>query len=208
MDETIDLLKMKIERAKELLPKETVGAIDAVPWREVIYNMRERKGFNLTQLEDLELETELVLCGLVPPEKYPTELATRMGLSHPQVTVLVEEMNELVFKKIREELVKRISSNKALGLDTKTPTPNNSFVNTEDANQRTVDIKVIKQAIAQKEEDKNNIINSILGQKLSGAHISPQTKTEYSLGNISRPEESKTTPKSVPADPYRMNPGE
>ncbi len=199
---------MKIERAREVLPPETLVAIDAVPWREVIYNMRERKGFNLTQLEDLELETELVLCGLVPPEKYPNELATRMGLSLPQVTVLVEEMNDLVFKKIREELVKKISSNKALGLDTKTPIPSNNFVNTEDANQRTVDIKVIKQAIARKEEDENNLINSILGQKLSGAHISPQTKTEYSLGNISRAEEPKTTAKSSSVDPYRMNPGE
>ena len=208
MDNSTDLLKMKIERARELLPKETLEAVDAIPWREVIYNMRERKGFNLTQLEDLELETELVLCGLVSPDKYPNELATRMGLSLPQVTVLVEEMNELVFKKIREELVKRISNNKALGLDAQSPTPNKTLMNTENDNQRVVDIKVIKQAIAQKEEDKSNLINSILGQKLSNTHISPPTKTGYSLGNMSRGEEPKTTPKSSSVDPYRMNPGE
>ncbi len=208
MNEPVDLLKMKIERAKEVLPKETLEAIESVPWREVIYNMRERKGYNLVQLEDLELETELVLCGLVPPQNYPGELATRMKLSAPQTEVLVEEMNELVFKKIREELVKIIGKNQSLGIKNTGPESQNK--NTETANTDKPGIKIIKEAIVKNEKDKEeqNLIHSILGQKLTSTRAIPTVKTEYSLGNISRGEEPKTNTKSDWVDPYRLNPGE
>lgn len=209
MSDPIDLLKMKIERARELLPKETLEAIDAVPWREVIYNMRERKGYNLTQLEDLEIETELVLSGLVAPDNYLNELATRMKLSIPQAEILVEEINELIFKKIREELVKRIGADKILASNNSTPINNPIPLDIEGDKPNTFDIKVVKKAIAEKEEDKNNIIQSILGQKLSATHVSPQVKTEYSLGNISKAEEKPViATQKEHLDPYRMNPGE
>ncbi len=105
-DDTIDLLKIKIEAAKRELPLETINAISAVDWRAAILGLREKFGYTFEQLGDLELETELLLCGLVNPADYPKELQNRMGVSRTQADELINELNNLVFAKIREELIK------------------------------------------------------------------------------------------------------
>ena len=103
---TVDLLQIKIEEAKRDLPIDTVNAIAAVDWKAAILGMRNKYGYTFEQLGDLEIETELLLCGLLPPEDYPKELSGRMGIPRTQADELVKDMNELVFKKIREELIK------------------------------------------------------------------------------------------------------
>ncbi len=111
-DNTIDLLKIKIERAKEQLPIETLNAIAAVDWKAAILALRERKGYSFEQLGDLETETELVLCGLVSSTEYPKELQHRMNISKAEVDELVQEMNVAVFSKIKEELIKNTERKK------------------------------------------------------------------------------------------------
>ena len=71
---TVDLLQIKIEKARAELSEESRQAIDAINWKNVIVGLRAEKGYSFTQLEDLELETELLLCGLLNPEDYPKEL--------------------------------------------------------------------------------------------------------------------------------------
>ena len=101
MDDTIDLLQIKIENAKKKLSEDTLKAIAAVPWQAEIIKMRETKGYSFEQLGSLEIETELVLCGLLSPENYPKELENRMKLSKAQVNDLVNEMNKQVFSRIK-----------------------------------------------------------------------------------------------------------
>ena len=108
MEDTIDLLQIKINKAKAELSQETRNAIDAVPWQAEILKMRETKGYSFEQLGDLELETELLLCGLVSPEDYPIEIQNRMQISKNEADDLVKEMNNFVFSKIKEELMKNI----------------------------------------------------------------------------------------------------
>jgi hypothetical protein len=112
MDETVDLLKIKIEEAKRQLPLETINAINTVDWRMAILGLRAKKGYTFEQLGDLELETELLLSGLVSPEDYPKELSKRLGIPRTEANDLVNEMNDLVFKKIRGELVKNTERKK------------------------------------------------------------------------------------------------
>ncbi|MEI7425012.1 MAG: phenylalanine--tRNA ligase beta subunit-related protein, partial [Candidatus Staskawiczbacteria bacterium] len=104
--ELVDMLQIKIERAKDALPKETLSAINSIDWRAAILGMKDRKGYSFEQLEDLELETELLLCGLAKPEGYPKALEQKLKISRPQADLLVQEMNEFVFKKIKDELIK------------------------------------------------------------------------------------------------------
>ena len=115
MDNTADLLKIKIEIAKRKLPLEAVNAIEAVDWKADILGLRSKYGYTFEQLGDLEIETELVLCGLVRIEDYPKELQDRMKISSSAVNELVNEMNELVFKRIRQELIKNIERKKIFG---------------------------------------------------------------------------------------------
>ena len=105
MDNEKKLLQIKIENAKKQLPEETLAAIAAVPWQAEIIKMRETRGYSFEQLGDLELETELLLCGLLSPKDYPRELQNRMRISAAAANDLVEEMNKLVFSKIKEALI-------------------------------------------------------------------------------------------------------
>jgi hypothetical protein len=106
MDTPLDMLQIKIDRAREALPRATRNAIDSVKWRDVILGMREKKGYSFEQLEDLELETELLLCGLLEPVDYPKRLEEEMKIPRAQVDLLVAEMNQFVFEKIKNELIK------------------------------------------------------------------------------------------------------
>jgi len=54
----------------------------------------------------------VILSGLISPEDYPKELEKRLGISGATVSELVNEMNDLVFKKIKEELIKNTERKK------------------------------------------------------------------------------------------------
>ena len=112
MNDDVDLMQIKIERAKSQLPEDTLNAINSVDWKAAILKMRETKGYSFEQLGDLELETELVLFGLLSVTDYPKELKNRMKIGEAQTNEIVNEMNEQVFSKIKEELIRRTERKK------------------------------------------------------------------------------------------------
>ncbi len=111
-DNTVDLLQIKIEQAKEKLPVETLNAIAAIDWRAAIMGIRQKKGYNFEQLGALEIETELLLCGLVSSNDYPKEVQRRMNISRAETDEIINEMNMSVFRKIKEELIKNTERKK------------------------------------------------------------------------------------------------
>jgi hypothetical protein len=203
METTIDLLQIKIEKAKAELPEESRQAIDAVDWKTTILGMRAEKGYSYTQLEDLELETELMLCGLINIEDYPKELEKRMNIPRSQIDELVNEMNKKVFSKIREELVKNIERKKVSGSSTSKTSPKTE----EPLESREEMLKTIEtpDLFAEKElpaPPKKEEIHPILSQKLSGSFQIPTVQTEHSINNMTKGSgEEKTKPR---VDPYRM----
>ena len=106
MENKIDTLKIKIDEARKLLPAESKEAIDSVNWKLTILEMNKK--YNEEQLENLEMETELLLCGILNPEDYLKEIEIKMGISKEEATTLVNEMDKLVFQKIQTEFEKRI----------------------------------------------------------------------------------------------------
>jgi hypothetical protein len=106
MENTIDLLQIKIVKAKEELPEIARVVVDSINWKELILGMNNK--FNSEQLENLSAETELLLCGIISTEEYPKELETRMKISKNEVNLLLNEMDRLIFKKMQEEVEDRI----------------------------------------------------------------------------------------------------
>lgn len=102
-----DTLETKIAKAKENLSEETRDAINAVSWKLILSGIN--KEYSSDQLESLEIETELLLCGLVSTEDYPKELESRMHLHKAEVEILINEIDKLIFKKIQEGLEKRLN---------------------------------------------------------------------------------------------------
>jgi hypothetical protein len=225
MDNTIDLLQIKIEKAKAQLPEDTLNAINAIDWKAVILGMRDKKGYSFEQLGDLELETELLLCGLLSPENYPKELESRMKLSKVQVNELVQEMNEKVFAKIKEELIKNTERKKIFARNEKN---DNGVLGNAGINiiKPAPTLDVYKEKITENREEMLEKIEKpaasapsygapkeeahpILAQKLSSSVQSAVIKTEHTLDNITKTNIPipPTTPISKGAmDPYREIP--
>jgi len=216
MADTIDLLQIKIERAKTQLSNETLNAINAVDWKAAILKLKEQKGFNFEQLGTLELETELVLCGLLNPRDYPKQLESEMNITKIQANELVNEMNKEVFSKIKTELIKSterkniFTKNSSIaGASELEPTENETSTVSpqEKTNAQAFSahgIEIIPEKLV---TVSTPTAPSILSQKLSGPVNVPPVKTEHSLQNLS------STTKDVPVknnvlktDPYREIP--
>lgn len=114
MEESKETQKKNIADAFALLPEEARSAINAVDWRAVVLSMREKRKYTYDQLESLETITEMLLCGLVKPEEYNRLIGIKMRLAQSEASSLAKELNDMIFKKIRVELVKRIDQNKEL----------------------------------------------------------------------------------------------
>lgn len=190
MEDTTDLLQIKIDKAKSQLPEEIQNAINAVDYKAVILEMRKTKGYTFEQLGDLETETELLLCGLLTPGNYSKELENRMHLPKTEVNELIKEMNDRVFAKIKENLIKR----------------------TEEKTQEKTDTQILSSAgieIIDENKKETKEAPSILTQKLSSSFQIPIAKTEHSLENITKtniiiPQNTKASKPTI--DPYREIP--
>jgi len=227
-NDSVDLLQIKIERAKAELSNDTLNAINAVDWKTAILKMREKNGYSFEQLGALETETELVLCGLLNPKDYPKELENRMGVSKARAMELVQEMNNEVFNKIKEELIKNTERKSIFaaknpvretpiqnGLITPKPIENKEEkLNTQAFGEHGIEIINEKEKketlpVPEKLEIIGKVQPSILTQKFSGPVSIPSTKTEHTLPNLSG--SSIPTPPKVEAtkpavDPYREIP--
>lgn len=202
MDDTKDLLQIKIEKAKALLPKETLAAINAVDWRVPILELKEKKGYNFEQLGDLEVETELLLCGLITSENYKREIKSRMVLSENQTNEIVNYMNAQVFSKIKEELIKNTERRRAVQVDQRNETlvlgsagikiVEPATIQNENTKETMENKEMIMKAagieiVPTKSEEKfKKDIDSILTQKLSAPVRNPIIKTEHTLDNITK----------------------
>jgi len=217
MSDTIDLLQIKIEKAKRQLSDDTLNAINAIPWQAEILKMKETRGYSFDQLGDLEIETELLLCGLVSPLDYPKELEKRMKISTAQANELVREMNKEVFEKIKEELIKNterkevfekkqtvIEKPKAQSLKyaSKIAPVANKLVDLtipelKAGNEQEESIVTpVKPHLGEQNEAE---IHPMLAKKMSDSFQIPSVKTDHSLNNLS-PNNTPTT------DPYREVP--
>jgi hypothetical protein len=210
MDNTLDLLQLKIEKAKKDLPPDTVSAISAVPWQATILKMRETKGYTFEQLGALEIETELLLCGLLSREEYPKELEKRMGLTQAGTNDLLSEMNEQVFKRVKEELIK-ITENKKSSLKKETRETVPSLERLEEKVLSSAGIEILEekpafQTVSAKQAipSEPTVLHPILTQKLSSPVQTENIKTEHSPVAGQAPESAPAYPKG--RDPYRLPP--
>lgn len=102
-----DILQAKINQEREKLSEETRQSIDAVDWKSVVFGMKNR--FNEDQLNNLEINTELLLCGLIDTEDYQKELESSMRIHSTDAMSVINDLDKSVFKKMQENLEKRLN---------------------------------------------------------------------------------------------------
>jgi len=88
------------------LPTNIRDAILSVDYRSKLQTITKNNKLMIDQAGKLEMETMLVMLGLEPLTDYTDNLVKNAGLSKNQAIAIAHDVNELIFKNIRESLKK------------------------------------------------------------------------------------------------------
>lgn len=90
----------------ETLPPEIKQAIYSIDYPQKLQEIVKNNKLMIDQAGKLEAETTLVMAGLEPMDSYVRNLQTNVGLSSIQASVVAHDVNETIFKGIRDALKK------------------------------------------------------------------------------------------------------
>ncbi|MFZ2072840.1 MAG: hypothetical protein WAV10_04170 [Minisyncoccia bacterium] len=184
----------EIQKKFETLPEDLKWSIMAAKVDEKITEIGNLNGLNVEQMGQLSLETHMVMFGFTHPDKFGESVKASLKLPDDKNKKIVNEINEKILKDIRSNLMSlygKVEEKKnddiltGAGIEImkdekteKAPEMNN---NDEDMIKKIEDPDLIA-----KQEQNEKIMRSIAAQKLSGSFQMPNTKTEYSLNNLSK----------------------
>lgn len=103
MDNT---LTQDLKKQFDSLPPELQRAISGIDLSEKLQEIVKKHRLMIDQAGKLEIETVLVLFGLERLEKYIKNLTDNVGLSNIQAAEVAHDVNEVIFKGVREILKK------------------------------------------------------------------------------------------------------
>lgn len=90
----------------ETLPPEIKQAIYSIDYPKKLQEIVKNNKLMIDQAGKLEAETTLVMAGIEPLDKYVNNLIKNVGLSSIQASIVAHDVNESIFKGIRESLKK------------------------------------------------------------------------------------------------------
>lgn len=161
------------------LPSDIQEAIASVETADVIRNVSHKYGLHIDQMGELADETGLLMLGLTKPQDYVDNLFHRLKTTYPKCKDIARDINEEIFKPIKESLMKvhnPIAEETTGGLTVSS-----------------VDSSAIKQDDQIEEK-------SIFEEKMSNMFRSPQEKVPLEKTK-DKPDAPPEPPKHV--DPYR-----
>jgi len=222
MDEnTTNIIKERFDS----LPENIKELILSSHYEETLIEIGGRYHLNVEKLGILERETTMVMLGLTNPNNYENDLTRELNIEKSQGNQIVKEINEKIFFRIRE-LLKLMNTPQG-----EEPSMEEFEEKPEDRDAqilRSAGIEIIEQRVnlsgapSINEPDltrpelsaPQNIptppsvtsSSQMLAQKFSGSFQIPSTKTEYTVPNVSKPQNSDLVPKKPGVDPYREMP--
>jgi len=103
------------------LPKQVQTAITSSNWRETLYSLAPKYKLTIEQMGILEEITVKVMLNTIHSNSYESELASKITISKEDISNLVKEINENIFKKIRgfEESSKEYVASSMVGESSK-----------------------------------------------------------------------------------------
>jgi hypothetical protein len=88
------------------LPPELKQAIESLDYPQKLQEIVKNNKLLIDQAGKLEIETTLVIAGLEPLNKYIDNLVSNVGISKIQASMVAHDVDELIFKGIRDALKK------------------------------------------------------------------------------------------------------
>jgi hypothetical protein len=101
-----DKLRQQFDEQLTYLPEINQAAMRSFDWATELISIGHGYGLHVDQLEDLQIETMLVMVGLTAPEKYEDELITRLALSPTEANRIIDEVNKRIFTPIHDYIVR------------------------------------------------------------------------------------------------------
>lgn len=220
-------IRPELDARFETLPKETQNTLIELNYREKIYAIAKGYNLNVEQIGILETVATNLIIGVIHPDEFENSLESSLRLPSETVRKLANDVNEKIFKKIREALVKKTAkeneaSKKSETNDTQVlnsagieivsdlPTmPSLQSIQTEK-----LELTKGEEAIENREEilekierpaayaisygEPKETIHPILAQKLSSSVQTGMVKTDHTLENITKTIVPSSAPSAVP----------
>lgn len=182
----------------ETLPPEIKQAIYSIDYPQKLQEIVRNNKLMIDQAGKLEAETTLVIAGLEPLDKYVSNLVKNVGLSNIQASVVAHDVNESIFKNIRESLKKindQIAEEEKIIVEANSPTQKDVVNGIENPEN----IKFYEKSVSLSSL-KSNGTNPENHEIMEGMEISrlPEIISEKMLPMV-----PTFTPK--PAEPYHQN---
>ncbi len=106
MDTTQKIIEEKIAQ----LPEYIRTALAQMNWSSEILSIGKKHGLHVDQMGALQTETAMVLVGLVHPDEYSKNLHQELSLPQDKINAIVADVNEKIFKNIRQALIDFITT--------------------------------------------------------------------------------------------------
>ncbi len=214
--------EMKLDDRFNSLPKEVQESISESNYQGVLYDIAEKHKLNVAQMGELEDITIKVMLGIIHPDQYETELASKIKIDEDELTGLVDDVNEKILGKIREilkthwgkENESKNTKNDEIPLPPYKETIKNETSGIIEKPEQTKPLQeavkipipsYAKSTTSEIVEEKNTLQN-IIEEKLKGVTTSEHTISDHSLPKISSMSDIKKNDarqSSSKADPYR-----
>jgi len=94
----------------ELLPEELQKIIIDEGYQKNLFDIAKAQKLTYEELGTLEIETTMVLLGMVKPEDYRDQVQEQLKKNDPEIDALVKEVNEKIFAPINASLQKVYSA--------------------------------------------------------------------------------------------------
>lgn len=188
-------LRQQFEEELVYLPEINQQALKSFDWATELLAIGKNYGLHIDELEDLQIETMLVMVGLVPPENYQNELITRLAISPTEANKIIEQVNERIFTPIHDYIVN--------GGPKKTTTPAGVMesagfeITNDDTPLTPVADKLVRVGGVPQPIQMNPDINPVPQPTPTTTPVSP---LQF------HPEESKTTTPEIPTQPLPPEP--
>jgi|GEM_PF-3600257 len=204
----MDPLTQKIEEQIKTLPSVTRRALHDFDWKNQILGIGRMYDLNLDQLDTLEQETTLVLVGLIPANKYVSEIKKRLEISTTAASQIVEEANKKIFIPIRDMVLQYAEEDNdqhqtlrdaGIHIEEDTEDLTEEMVTLNESTPKTE----MTVSIPEKDTELPSMpIKNSIEQKMSGLHTATQVVSGQSTNTADLPPIPKK-PKDVTHDPYR-----
>ena len=96
----------QIDQRYDDLPEDLKDAIFSVDTTSLVNMIGKKHGLAIDKIGDLANETGMVMLGVTHPNEFVANLAERLEADKEKARAIAQEINEQIFKKVRESLRK------------------------------------------------------------------------------------------------------